>query len=77
MAFLWAALALGAAAVYAVPFVSGILKGFAPDQVKAYLPSDATPGFGTQALVSVVVYGSLLALVLMAFRRAGLRTRAA
>lgn len=71
--FVIAAVVLGVAAVYAVPFISGLLKGFVPAQFAGNLPSEQTPGFGTQALISVVVYGALLALVLMLFRNVGIK----
>jgi fructose-specific phosphotransferase system IIC component len=76
MDFAFGAIILGVAAVYVVPFVSNLLKGIVPQSLATYLPQQQAPGFSTQAIVSVVVYGALLGLVLMAFRRVGLRARA-
>ncbi len=76
MHFIWGALILGVAAVYAVPFVSDFLKGIVPSQFAGYLPQQQAPSFNTAAIVNVVVYGALLGLVLMAFRRVGIRARA-
>ena len=72
MSFVILAAIFGFAAVFAVPWVSGLLGGFVPTNYKSYLPSSATPALGAQSLVGVLVYGALLAVVLLLFKKVGI-----
>jgi ABC-type Fe3+ transport system permease subunit len=71
--FVIAAAILGFAAVFVVPFISGILRGFVPETWAAYLPSATQPAFGTQAILSTIVYGAILAVVLLLLSRMKVR----
>lgn len=73
MDFLIAAVIFGFAAVWAVPMVSGFVGGFAPAQIKAYLPPSTKPGFTAQAFGQATVFGILLALVLILLRKVGVK----
>jgi hypothetical protein len=71
--FLLAAAILGFAAVFAVPWVSSMLGGFVPAQYKSYLPSAAAPGFTVAAAVNALVFGVVLAAVLVLLYKVGIR----
>ena len=72
--FLFAALILGFSATYVVPFLSGLAVKSLPQKAAQYLPPTATPALGVAAFVSLVVYGALLAFVLVGLSYAGVRT---
>lgn len=71
--FLTAALILGFAAVFAVPWLSSLLGGFVPANYKSYLPSATMPGFTIAAAVNALVFGIVLAAVLALLYKIGLR----
>ncbi len=72
MSFLIAAAIFGFAAVFAVPWVSGLLGGIIPANYKSYLPAATTPALGAPALIGVLIYGALLAGVLLLLSKAGI-----
>lgn len=77
MDYLVAAIIFGIAAVWAVPYVSAGLQAVLPASFKAtiqpYLPSGTAPGFTLQAAGNAVVFGALLALVLILLRKVGVK----
>jgi len=73
MEFLIAAGILGFAAVFAVPWISGLLGGFVPADYKGYLPSAAAPGLTMAALINALVFGVVLAAILVMLHKVGVR----
>jgi uncharacterized membrane protein YjjB (DUF3815 family) len=73
MEFVLAAAILGFSAVFAVPWVSSLIGGFIPANYKSYLPAATTPGFTVAAAVNALVFGVILAAVLVLLYKVGLR----
>jgi ABC-type transporter Mla maintaining outer membrane lipid asymmetry permease subunit MlaE len=71
--FFMAAAIFGFAAVFAVPWVSSLLGGFVPTAYKSYLPSATAPGFTMAALINALVFGVVLAAILVLLQKAGIR----
>jgi predicted cobalt transporter CbtA len=71
--FLIAAAIFGVSAVFVVPMVSGLLGGFVPDTYKSYLPSSAAPAFSTASVINAVIFGVVLAAVLVLLHKVGIR----
>ena len=72
VSFLVAAAIFGFAAVYLVPWVSGFLGGFVPANYKSYLPAAAAPALSMNTLIQAVVFGVILAAVLVLLSKAGI-----
>lgn len=73
MHLLWAGVVLAIAAVWGVPIIASILNSVLPQKAQGYLPSSTIPGFTTKSLITALIYGILLALVLMGLRAVGVR----
>lgn len=71
--FLIAAAIFGVAAVFVVPMISGLLGGFVPAAYKSYLPSATSPAFSAASLINAVVFGVVLAAVLVLLHKVGIR----
>lgn len=71
--FLIAAAIFGVAAVFVVPMISGLLGGFVPAAYKSYLPSATSPAFSVASLINAVVFGVVLAAVLVLLHKVGIR----
>jgi ABC-type Fe3+ transport system permease subunit len=74
MHILWAGVVLAIAAVWGVPIVAGILKAVVPQSGQPYLPDDTVPGFSTKTLIHALIYGVLLALVLIGLSMVGVKS---
>ena len=75
MEFLLAAGIFGFAAVFAVPWVSALLSGFIPSAYKSYLPSPTAPALSVASAINALVFGAVLAGVLVLLHKFGLTAR--
>lgn len=73
--FLIAASIFGVAAVFVVPMVSGLLGGFVPANYKSYLPSSTSPAFSTASVINAIVFGVVLAAVLVLLHKFGIHAQ--
>lgn len=75
MEFFLAAAILGLAAVFVVPMVSGLLGGFVPAAYKSYLPSATSPAFSTATAINALVFGVVLAAILVLLHKVGIHAQ--
>jgi len=73
MEFVIAAAIFGFAAVFAVPWVSAFLGGFIPANYKGYLPSATAPALTMSSAINAVIFGVVLAGILILLHKFGLR----